>query len=366
MSESAKILIEAEDKATAVAAKAARNVETQIKGIKEVGGKAKASTEFIGVIANFAGGGQISAFAQQVAGLTEKTSQFAEVSKLGGAGALAFKAGLVAAAGAISFQVGKALGDVVFQTEKWNRELDRAKEKSQQLANVISGVTKFSASTRLQRADLLDENDAIEERKKLFIEATTAIESYNKQIVSLQKQEAGAIGKSVDALFGGYVEADRLSKLESITKLLETQRGIADELAKRDTDVARQLKEAQQAKAVRELVEAEKERLEVMELEAKKGWEIARAFELQKRGVDQSTAADLARREAALRPNASASGSQGQLQALEARLLTRGEKGSDKIVEAIKQLPKSIGLELANQKHNEPPAPKLELEIVGM
>ena len=46
-SAAAKVIIDAEDLASKKIADAARNVERSVKNIKDVGGKAKASTEFI-------------------------------------------------------------------------------------------------------------------------------------------------------------------------------------------------------------------------------------------------------------------------------------------------------------------------------
>jgi hypothetical protein len=86
----------------------------------------KSGAEFFGAIAGIAGGSEIASIAGQIGGLTEKTSQFGEVAKMGGANAMLFKAGLVAAAGAIGFQVGSALGDVIWQTEKFNSELEKS------------------------------------------------------------------------------------------------------------------------------------------------------------------------------------------------------------------------------------------------
>lgn len=136
--ESVKILIEAEDQASAKIAAASKAVEANVKRIKDVGGQAKKSTEFIGSLAGSLGSSELASFAGQLGGLTEKVSQFSEVSKAGGAGAFAFKAGLVAAAGAIGFQVGKALGDVIWQTEKYTKELEKAAAKSRELFSEIA------------------------------------------------------------------------------------------------------------------------------------------------------------------------------------------------------------------------------------
>jgi hypothetical protein len=113
-SESVKILIEAEDKASGQAAAAGKNIEAAVGKIRDVGGKAKASTEFIGVLAGQLGGAEFASAAAGVAGITEKVGQFSEVMKTGGTGALAFKAGIGALVGIMSFQLGKSIGEMIF------------------------------------------------------------------------------------------------------------------------------------------------------------------------------------------------------------------------------------------------------------
>jgi hypothetical protein len=117
------------------------------KSIKEVGEKAKVTTEFIGTLASLAGGSEFASFASQIAGATEKVSQFSEVANAGGAGALTFKLGLIGLAATIGGTIGKALGDFIFQTKKLEREMQRAKEAAAEFderlqrtrANMFSG-----------------------------------------------------------------------------------------------------------------------------------------------------------------------------------------------------------------------------------
>ncbi len=157
MSESVNIIIDADDLASAKVAAAAKNVEGNIKAIKASGEQAKKSTEFFGVIANALGGSELGQFASQLGQVTEKTSQFAEVQKLGGAGALAFKAGLVAAVGVIAFQVGSALGSVIFQTEKWTEKLKEATEKAKELSAAAAGIQQTQFSERLEQIQIFDD-----------------------------------------------------------------------------------------------------------------------------------------------------------------------------------------------------------------
>lgn len=112
--------------------KAEQEKISQQSGAKQT----KSGAEFFGAIAGIAGGSEIASIAGQIGGLTEKTSQFGEVAKMGGANAMLFKAGLVAAAGAIGYQIGSALGNVIFQVEKFNRELEDSVVKLEKLDQV--------------------------------------------------------------------------------------------------------------------------------------------------------------------------------------------------------------------------------------
>lgn len=93
--ESVKILIEAEDKATAKIKSAIleqekaaeRSVLASQKQTKEGLKATKATTDFFGAVAGMAGGSQVASVASQLAGLTEKTGQFSEVAKAGGSSA---------------------------------------------------------------------------------------------------------------------------------------------------------------------------------------------------------------------------------------------------------------------------------------
>jgi len=136
MSESVDILIKAEDLATPVikqSAKAVDGLDANLKKIKQSGEQAKKSTEFFKTIANSFGGSEVGKYAQQLGELTEKTSQFAEVQRLGGAGAVAFKLGVVAAVGAVAVSVGSAFGSMIFDTDKWTRKLAEANEEAKRI-----------------------------------------------------------------------------------------------------------------------------------------------------------------------------------------------------------------------------------------
>lgn len=181
-SESVKILIEADDLASAKIAQASQKIEQNVKKIKDVGDKAKKSTEFLGSIAGLLGGSEIASFAGQFAGLTDKVSQFSEVSKTGGAGAMAFKAGLVAAAGAIAFSVGNAIGNAIFQVDKWNKEIEKATERANELKQAMASVNQLRFDDKLADIELIRDP----EEKKAAYQAMLA--DLKKNLVGVEQQ----------------------------------------------------------------------------------------------------------------------------------------------------------------------------------
>lgn len=180
--ESVKILIEAEDQASAKIAAASKEVENRIKNIKDVGGKAKASTEFIGTLAGALGGSELASYASQLGGLTEKVSAFSEVQKTGGAGAFAFKAGLAGVAGVLAFQVGNAIGNAIFQTDKWAEALKTAAEEAKRLESAASQLrTERFQDTRADIELIRDPDQKQAEYKKL-------LDDLKKNIVGVEVQ----------------------------------------------------------------------------------------------------------------------------------------------------------------------------------
>jgi len=211
-------------------AKAQANIGTKIQttgnSFKDMGGKAKGATELFGTIANLAGGSELSGFAGQLAGLTEKTSQFSEVAKQGGAGALAFKGGLIAATAVISFGIGKAIGDIVFETKKWNDELENAKKKLVEIDQKTAKIQKMKFS---DTRELITAEADPEARRKL-IEAESA--ALTKQL-AIQEQARDSAQKTL--------EAEKLAK-EEHTNIYDTPAMIKEKI-----DAAQRLVDSSQA-----------------------------------------------------------------------------------------------------------------------
>jgi len=240
-SESVKILIEAEDQASAKLANATERINANVKKIKETGERAKKSTEFVGTIGTILGGSELGSFASQLGGLIEKTSQFSEVSKAGGAGAMAFKAGLVAAAAAIGFSVGNALGNVIFQTEKWAKKLEDAKERFKELSQQISDANQQRFEDQVATIEVRPEGaEKVEDFKKLQQELKTEILGVEQRVKGSQKaveewNKAWQItgdrkGFAEQAKMQLQQDKERLKQLQQQEKQIQRTLGIEAEL----------------------------------------------------------------------------------------------------------------------------------------
>jgi len=194
VSEGVEILISADDQASKVLGNVAKNVDAKVKQIKEVGRGAKASTEFVGTLANSLGGSQFASYAAGIAQLSERIGNFSEVSKAGSAGALAFKAGLLGVAAVAGFKIGSMIGDWAFETEKWRKQLSEANELLKIAGEEISRTDSIKLSFRTEKAELLGE---VESRKLLnqLTEEAFAIETQIKATKAAQlKDNEGLIG----------------------------------------------------------------------------------------------------------------------------------------------------------------------------
>lgn len=246
MSESVKILIEAENKASAVIASTAKDIDAKVQAIKASGEQAKKSTEFFGTIANSLGGTELGSYASQLAGLTDKTSQFADVQKLGGAGALAFKAGLVGVVGVLAFQVGNAIGNVVFETERWTEELKKSQSESDKLLAKMIELKDFNFGRDTEEISLIrDPKERAEATAAQLAKIDNAIKDKRDSIANILKDEAKALDNDQqwgdDALgFNKARKADVAKQvadgqllIDSLNKQAETIRRATDETALR-------------------------------------------------------------------------------------------------------------------------------------
>jgi len=250
MSESVKIIIDADDQASRKVEAAARNVENNIKQIRATGEQAKKSTEFFGVIATSLGGSELGAFASQLGGITEKTSQFAEVQKLGAAGALAFKAGLVGAVGVVAFQFGSAIGNAIFQTEKWTERLKEASDKAKELATNAAEIRQTQFTERREDIEIFqDPEQKRNAYKQLLGELNKNLEGVEAQSRASKKAaEEWAAAWQITGDRQGFAEQAKQQATEDAerVKALQAQRGEIEKLLSPRAEENRLLRERQE------------------------------------------------------------------------------------------------------------------------
>ena len=223
-----KILIQAEDQASAKAVYAAKNIENAVSGVKEVGSKAKASTEFIGVLAGQLGGTEFAAAAQGVAGITEKIGQFSEVMKLGGAGAMAFKTGLVALVGVMSVQFGKSIGEMIFGIDDVAGRMEAAAKESENFANHMIKLAGIKFGDQLEDLTLIrdpnkQQQAAVDLFKSIGKEVDDAVASF--QYYSQQAEKATASKQGAEVIADLQNEADKYMEIASALRNQQNQLG---------------------------------------------------------------------------------------------------------------------------------------------
>lgn len=395
--ESATIIIDADDQASKKFAVAAANAEKNIKQIKEVGGKAKASTEFFGQLANTLGGTQLAGYAGQMAGLTEKVGQFAEVSKLGTAGALAFKAGLVGMAGVITYQVTTTVASLVYEIDKLERQMKKTAAAGVESFNSLAATRQRVFQEQLEDVDLRAQlagsgADPAAERRRIQEElraeiakttqeinrATAEIEAYEDQWLKLdpvqtafiesEKERIGAMKSAIDQMQSMQQQlrsdlSERKKNNDAIREQIELQK---EQERERQQAIDAQERERER---VADMLKKETDRITQQRIELEKGKEAAHAFALEMQGLAKEDAQRIARDQAeidALKDKKALKTTTGDttLQAFESRLLTRGPVANKELEVANKQLEELKKIRDKLPLHSTP-SQRMQIEVVG-
>jgi hypothetical protein len=254
-----KILIQAEDQASAKAVYAAKNIENAVSGVKEVGAKAKASTEFIGVLAGQLGGTEFAAAAQGVAGITEKIGQFSEVMKLGGAGAMAFKGGIAALVGVMAFQLGKTIGEAIFGVDDLAGRMEDAAKEADRFASHMVKMASIKVGDQMEDLTLIRDPDkqqqaAVELFKSIGKEVDDAIASF--QYYSQQAE------KATKSKQGPEVIADLRNQADGYMKVAQSLREQQNQLGEKYSAHAQQVRLIKEQQAAEDAAAAKKAQID--------------------------------------------------------------------------------------------------------
>lgn len=176
------------DQFAAAQGKIAEKVRGTSDAFSKTGQSTKVATEFAGVLANLTGNSQLAGFAGQMASATEKVSQFGTMSKKGTAGAMGFKLGMIGLAATLGYAVGKALGDIIFQTAKFNREVKAAADLAKELDKQLKAVSATIASNKKEDIELIRDPEAKRAAyKKLFTDLDKDIQQAANRMENSKK-----------------------------------------------------------------------------------------------------------------------------------------------------------------------------------
>jgi len=371
------IVIGAQDKASKVINDVVKNADAKLKQFKTVAASGKASAELTGTLAKTLGGTALGAFSGELAGITERISAFSEVSKQGAGGALAFKAGLAGVAAVAGFKIGTMIGDWVYETEKFTKQLQEANIELLKAADVAAGLASTTLGIATAKIDLIDDPEAQDAAlRKRYTELSRIAEQQQKNIDLIKEEQAARVtgwqsmlGLSEEVKAANTAEIQAAEKLRNATeaeqakigqrlnrefqelealKKAKQDKAEAERKALADTAAAQKQaedekqraidKQVADAKRIEDLKKSELENLERQKVLLNEGKEAAHALALEQKGLDKATAERIASEQAAIdkameEKNAKGGNQQIGIQATESRLLTRGpaEKGIDKI-----------------------------------
>ena len=297
-----KIVIEAEDKASAQAINASRNIENAVKGVKETGAKAKASTEFIGVLAGQLGGSQLQQAAGGVAAITEKVGQFSEVMKAGGVGAMAFQAGITLLVTTLSFNLGKSIGEAIFGVQELKDEFGEARAQIEGFTQSMIAASDKGFKEKLEDISLIkdpakQQNEAV----AAFAEIQGAINKaydnfhYRQQEIERLRGETDILGNNDEAI--AMLELENEQYNATIASLEKQKWALSDLYGERANGIkaikAQQKAEeeaAAKAKQTQSSIESQLKKNNYAYLELTKGVEAARMAQLADEGIDEANA----------------------------------------------------------------------------
>jgi len=297
-----KIVIEAEDKASAQAINASRNIENAVKGVKETGQKAKASTEFIGVLAGQLGGSQLQQAAGGVAAITEKVGQFSEVMKAGGVGAMAFQAGVTLLVTTLSFNLGKSIGEAIFGVQELKDEFGEARAQIEGFTQSMIDASDKGFKEKLEDISLIkdpakQQNEAVAAFNEIQKSINKAYDSfhYRQQEIERLRGETDILGNNEEAI--AMLELENEQYNATIASLEKQKWALSDLYGERANGIkaikAQQKAEeeaANKAKQTQASIESQLKKNNYAYLELTMGVEAARMAQLADEGIDEANA----------------------------------------------------------------------------
>jgi chromosome segregation ATPase len=163
--ESVDIILSAKDNATAVLRKTSAEMKLLQDRVQQTGDQTKLSGDSLQKLANLMGAGWLGEAAFGMKELSDGAAQAAKALQSGGPAALAMKAGLVGLVAYGSFAVGNMIGNWLFETDKFKKELEEQTELAKKLGDQIANQRKQQVTDLL--AELRQFGGSFQEQKKV-------------------------------------------------------------------------------------------------------------------------------------------------------------------------------------------------------
>lgn len=188
-SEAVQVIISADDQASQKFAQVAANAEQTIGRVKASGEKLKGLAGVGGALTKMLGGTELGGQIAQIGELTEKVNQFGQIAKMGGAGAMIFKAGLAGLVAVMSIELGKSIGNVIFGMDEFEKKLERARQKSDQLNSVMMQMRDIRFGSEFKDIQILpDLEQQLARTNEFFNELKLQEQAYIETIAANAKK----------------------------------------------------------------------------------------------------------------------------------------------------------------------------------
>lgn len=224
--ESVNFVISAEDKASAKFRQTQKELDQTAKSVREVGGKAKASAELVGTLANSLGGSWLGQASGQIAQLTERMSAFSEVGRSSTSAMLLFKATIVGTAAVAVYQFTSAILEQASGFKRLQEEIDIANERLLRFSQLSLSRENRKFQQELTKISLLESEE--EQDKRLRLLQMKLGQALFKQTHTAQMERERLADLRGDTGFFGYQSSEHEQAIK--------QQEIAVTLAERERD----------------------------------------------------------------------------------------------------------------------------------
>ena len=179
-------LIKANDEFTPIMSRVAESVVSSRQQVDAITKSSKASAEAFNTLGNALGGLPFGQQLSQFAALTERINQLNANLGTSRLQVLGMGAAMATATAVGAFQLGKGIGDLIFQTQKYNDQVDQGIRQSNELASRLANLAQQQRQERAQEIELIRDPEKKAQAQKEYLD------SLNRELAGTQSQMRAA------------------------------------------------------------------------------------------------------------------------------------------------------------------------------